>query len=51
MDKKELIERLRQLDELTLLEILEINSSDLVDAFLDRIVDNEHRIYRYFDGE
>ncbi len=40
MDKYELLAALRQLDEITLLELLEINSVDLVDAFLDNITDN-----------
>lgn len=46
MSYTELVERLREIDELTLLEILEINSDDIVDAFLDRIVDYENRIRR-----
>jgi hypothetical protein len=37
MSKQELIEELRKVDEVTLLEILEINSSELIDAFLDKI--------------
>jgi hypothetical protein len=47
MNTVELIEELRKLDEVTLLELLEINSTDLVDAFLDRIEDNLERLYRY----
>lgn len=47
MDKLELLEQLRQLDEVTLLELLEINSSDLVDAFLERIQENETKLRRH----
>lgn len=36
-----------QYDEITLLEILNINSEDLVEAFLDRIEDK----YEYFNNE
>lgn len=45
MDKLELITTLRQLDEITLLELLEVNSDELVDAFLDKIEDNLDRLY------
>tara|TARA_E500000178_G_C16889925_1_gene693061 strand:+ start:284 stop:436 length:153 start_codon:yes stop_codon:yes gene_type:complete len=37
--EKELKERLQQLDEITLLEILEINSEELVNRFGDKIED------------
>jgi hypothetical protein len=37
MDKTELTVRLRLLDEVTLLELMDINSNDLVDAFSDKI--------------
>jgi hypothetical protein len=37
MSKAELLERLRLLDEVSLLELMGINSDDLVDAFTDRI--------------
>ena len=39
MNKIELIEKLRKLDEVTLLELLEVNSEEIVDAFLDKIDD------------
>ena len=42
---KELVEALRKTDEITLLELLEINSDNLVDAFLDKIEDNLDRLY------
>lgn len=46
MDKTELIEELRKLDEITLLELLEVTSSDIVDAFLDKIDERIEYIYR-----
>lgn len=46
-DKTELIEILRGIDEITLLELLKVDSSDLVDAFLDRIHENEGRLLKY----
>lgn len=46
----ELIELLRQVDEVTLLELLELTSDDIIDAFLDRIEDNEERVRDYLYG-
>lgn len=43
----ELLEELRKVDEVTLLELLEINSEDLLDAFLDRVRENKDRLYKY----
>jgi hypothetical protein len=40
----DLADRMKHLDEVTLLEVLDINSSDLVDRFMDKI---ESR-YDYF---
>jgi hypothetical protein len=45
--KFELIEELRRVDEVTLLELLGITSDELVDAFLDKIEDNVGRLTRY----
>lgn len=39
MDKSELLEELRKLDEVTLIELLGVNSTSIVDAFLDVIDD------------
>ena len=39
MLNSELLEKLRSLDEVLLLELLNLNSSDLVDAFFDRIIE------------
>lgn len=45
----ELIEALRKVDEITLLELLEVTSEELVDAFLDRIVENKDKLYKYVE--
>lgn len=47
MMTSEMIEELRKLDEVTLLELLEVDSTELVDAFLDKIEDNKVRIANY----
>jgi hypothetical protein len=41
MNKAELLEELKKLDEVLLLELLELTSEDIVDAFLDRIAERE----------
>lgn len=46
MNKLELLEELRKLDEVTLLEVLEITSEELVDAFPEKIDDNLDKIYK-----
>ena len=45
----ELMERMRQVDEVTLLEILEINSNHLVDRFADIIEQNFETLENQFD--
>ena len=49
MEKNELLERLRNLDEELLLDLLGITSDDLVDAFIDVILEQENRFHGYFD--
>lgn len=49
MNKAQLIEELRKIDEITLLELLEITSEDLVDAFLDKIEENQSKLITYYD--
>jgi hypothetical protein len=44
MNKQELIEKLHALDEVLLVELLNLTSQDICDAFLDRIVEYEDRI-------
>lgn len=41
MDFAELLEKLKQLDEVLLLELLELTSEDIVDAFVDRVAERE----------
>jgi hypothetical protein len=41
MNHAELLEKLKKLDEVLLLELLELTSEDVVDAFLDRIAERE----------
>ena len=45
MNKFELLTYLRTLDEVTLIEVLELTSDQLVDAFLDLIEDNVEKLY------
>lgn len=44
MNKLELIEELRKIDEITLMELLELTSIDIVDAFLEKIDDHQVRL-------
>jgi predicted component of type VI protein secretion system len=46
MNKIELLEELRNLDEVTLLELLNVSANDLVDAFLDRIDENQSKLVK-----
>ena len=46
-----LLEVLRTVDELSLLELLEITSDELVDAFTDKIEDREQKLWRYIDDQ
>ena len=49
MTFQELLKTLRQEDEVTLLEILELNSNDLVDKCLDEIEEHMPRILRLYE--
>lgn len=49
MNNKELIEALRNIDEVVLLELLGVNSDEIVDAFLDLIEDDADRLTNYFN--
>ena len=50
---QELKERLKRLDELSLLELLDVTSEELVEMFVDRIDDNFDRLMNEvdYDGE
>jgi len=41
----DVLDKLRALDEVTLMELLDISSEDIVDAFIERIEDNLNFIY------
>jgi hypothetical protein len=41
MNHAELLEKLKKLDEVLLLELLELTSEDIVDQFLDKIKEKE----------
>ncbi len=50
---QELQDRLKRFDEITLLELLDVTSEELVEAFADRIDDNYDRLVAEveYDGE
>lgn len=47
MNKLELIEELRMLDEVTLLELLDIDTQELIDAFLDKIEEKQGKLIKH----
>lgn len=47
MNKIELIEELKLVDEVTLLELLNIDTQDIIDAFLDRIEEKQGKLIKY----
>ncbi len=49
MTKQQLIEKLRNIDEVFLLELLDIKSDDLVDAFIDKLDDRYGYIEKQFE--
>lgn len=49
MTIEELKERLLLVDEITLLEVLEIDAEDLVSKFEDLIIDNYDKLVRMLD--
>jgi hypothetical protein len=46
---RDILERLAQLDEVTLLELLEIRSEDLVERFIDVIEEHADRLEKELD--
>ena len=46
---QDLLERLKKIDEVSLLEILEISSEDIVDAFQDKIEEKAEQLSREFE--
>ena len=51
MGFQELLDALRGLDEVTLVELLELTSDQIVDAFLDDIHDQQERLTNAIDDE
>ena len=49
MNKTELINEFKNVDEITLIELLGVTSEDLVDAFLDQIEDNQVKLIKYLN--
>jgi hypothetical protein len=45
----ELLDKLRQLPEELLLDLLGVTSEELVDAFIDKIQEEEEKFHEYFD--
>jgi hypothetical protein len=51
MTKQELLQRLREEDEVVLLELLGLTSTELVDKCLDEIDDNLEKLTRQYEEE
>ena len=49
MDYAELVDELKKVDEVSLMELLEITSEDLVDMFSDKINEKLNKIYKYLN--
>lgn len=47
----ELCERLKHIDEISLMEVLEINSDEIVDRFVDKIEERIDDLQRDFEAE
>ena len=47
----ELLDELRKTEETILIDMLEITSSEIVDAFLDKIEEKEEKLTEYIYGE
>lgn len=48
MNLQDLLELLRNEEETIVLELLEIHSDELVDAFLERVEERKEEIYKHF---
>lgn len=51
MTYEDIANRLRQIDEISLLELLEISSEDIVDRFPDRIEENLEKFEEDFEDD
>lgn len=47
----DLAEKLKQVDEISLMEVLEINSEDLVNRFMDKIEEKMDNLITEFDND
>lgn len=47
----ELLQELKEMDEISLLELLDVNSNDIVDAFDDHIMEMQDELRRKFSDE
>lgn len=50
MEYLELLDELKHVDEVTLMELLEITSEDMVEKFSDKINENLDRLYKHLNG-
>jgi len=46
----ELLDKLKHVDEVMLMELLEITSEDMVEKFSDKINENLERLYKHLNG-
>lgn len=47
---REIMSRLKQLDEITLMEVLEISSEDLIERFVDRVEERQDQLEQEVEG-
>jgi len=50
MEYLDLLDELKHIDEVTLMELLEITSEDMVEKFSDKINENLDRLYKHLNG-
>ena len=50
MTKQQLLQKLKDEEETILIELLDLKSEDIVDAFLDRIAERYEYIYAQYEG-
>lgn len=48
---KPLLEKLREMDEVSLIELLELSSEDIVDFCIDHIIENQEKLNLYVKDE
>lgn len=50
MEYLDLLDELKHVDEVMLMELLEITSEDMVEKFSDKINENLDRLYKHLNG-